>query len=85
LGVSSFNGINFDLPTLLSATQDLSFLVTPFTKEEIDSVVRNLPSDKAPGSDGFNIDFLRNVGPLFAWISMIYVKLSSMPMFAFKV
>jgi hypothetical protein len=49
----------FNLNSLLQADHDLSFLVNPFQKEEIDAVVRHLPSDKAPGPDGFNTDFLK--------------------------
>lgn len=59
LGVSSFQGMNFNLPTLIHADPDLSSLVTPFSNEEVDSVIRHLPSDKAPGPDGFNTDFLK--------------------------
>jgi hypothetical protein len=64
LGVSSFQGINFHLPSLLQSVHDLSFLVTPFTKEEIDLAVRHLPSYKAPGPDGFNTDFLKRCWPI---------------------
>jgi len=43
----------------MQATADLSSLVAPFDKQEIDLVVRSLPSDKAPGPDGFNTDFVK--------------------------
>lgn len=59
LGITSFQGMNFNLPTLIHANDDLSSLVAPFSKEEIDSVVRHLPSNKAPGLDGFNTDFIK--------------------------
>jgi hypothetical protein len=36
LGVSSFTSINFNLPVLIMADIDLSSLVSPFLKEEID-------------------------------------------------
>jgi hypothetical protein len=39
---------------------DLDFLIAPFQKEEIDVVVKTLPSDKDPGPDGFNTDFVKN-------------------------
>jgi len=35
-----------------------------FTKTEIDQVVKNLPSYKAPGPDGFNTDFLKKCWPI---------------------
>jgi hypothetical protein len=39
LGVSSFQGIQFNLTSLLQANHDLTFLATPFQKEEINNVV----------------------------------------------
>jgi len=38
---------------------DLNSLVKPFSGQEIDLVVKSLPSNKAPGPDGFNIDFTK--------------------------
>jgi hypothetical protein len=35
----------------------------PFTTAEIDSVVKNLPSDKSPGPDRFNTDFVKKCWP----------------------
>lgn len=58
LGTSNFSGIHYDLTHFFSPT-DLSQLVDPFLRTEIDQVVRNLPSYKAPGPDGFNTDFLK--------------------------
>ena len=43
----------------MQVTIDLSSLELPFSKEEIDSVVHSLPTDKSPGPDGFNIDFVK--------------------------
>ena len=51
----------FDLEALLQANVDLQFLEEPYTKEEIDSVVKQIPSDMPPCPDGFNADFLRSV------------------------
>jgi hypothetical protein len=59
LGSSSFTGITFDLPALIQGIDDLSSLVSPFGKEEIDRVIRHLPSDKVPGPGGFNTDFFK--------------------------
>ena len=58
-GVSEFTSIQFNLDNLIQAIADLSSLVIPFSQQEIDSMVRALPSDKAPGLDGFNTDFVQ--------------------------
>ena len=57
LGSSNFTSIGFDLSAYLSPNPHLESLSYPFSKEEIDSVVKALPSDKSPGPDGFNTDF----------------------------
>lgn len=54
----------FNLSTLLSDPVDLSELEEPFTHEEIDQVISNLPSDKSPGPDGFNTDFVKKCWPV---------------------
>lgn len=60
LGISTFTGIHFNLSTLLQNGQDFaSLLVAPFEKQEIDSVVKHLPSGKSLGPDSFNTDFVK--------------------------
>jgi hypothetical protein len=49
----------FDIPSLVASFPDLQGLTETFTTEEIDYVVKRMPSDKAPGSDGFNGMFLK--------------------------
>ncbi|XP_073359845.1 uncharacterized protein [Aegilops tauschii subsp. strangulata] len=39
---------------------DHADLEIPFSDEEINDVVKNLPSDKSPGPDGFNNEFLKS-------------------------
>jgi hypothetical protein len=53
--------MHFDLDTLLHAADHLECLTEPFTTEEIDIVVKNLPIDKSPSPDGFNTDFVKKV------------------------
>ena len=48
-----------NLINLISRVEGLQDLDAPFTKQEIDSVIKNLPSDKAPGPNGFNGDFIK--------------------------
>jgi retron-type reverse transcriptase len=50
----------FDLSSTIQPTQDLEELSVPFTKEEIDNVIKSMPVDKAPGPDGFNGQFLKS-------------------------
>jgi hypothetical protein len=59
LGQSEFSQMYFELETLLTPIDDMDFLVHPFTHEEIDDVVRNLKTDKSPGPNGFNLDFMK--------------------------
>ena len=59
LGMSEFSSSLFYLSSFMQPVTDLSSLVVPFDKQEIDSVVKSLPSDKAPGPDGFNTDFVK--------------------------
>jgi hypothetical protein len=37
----------------------LQWLDSPFTKQEIDSIIAALPSDKSPGPDRFNTNFIK--------------------------
>jgi hypothetical protein len=65
LGTTNFSSINFDLNAHFpQAVADLDVLVETFSKPEIDAVVKRLPSDKAPGPDGFNTDFLKHCWPV---------------------
>ena len=49
----------FNLNELLVQHLDLSRLEVNFTKEEIDGIIVELPSDKSPGPDGFNNEFIK--------------------------
>jgi hypothetical protein len=64
LGISEFTHIYFDLQELLVRAENLEDLEEPFTKEEIDAIIKDLPIDKCPGQDGFNSDFLRKCWPI---------------------
>jgi hypothetical protein len=59
LGTTDNPNMLFNLEELLQRAEDLDFLTQPFSHEEIDSVVANLPGDKSPGPDGFNKDFVK--------------------------
>lgn len=54
-----------NMTSLLHRIPDLDKLEEPFT-EEIDEVIKCMPSDKAPGRDGFNGNFLENCWNIIA-------------------
>jgi hypothetical protein len=57
--VFEFAHMYFDLPGLLHRIEGLDILEEPFSQEEINGIINGLPSDKSPGSDGFNFDFMK--------------------------
>jgi hypothetical protein len=59
LGTSVPINMQFDLDRLITRVSGLQELTTPFLKEEIDLVIMEMPSDRAPGPDGFNGMFLK--------------------------
>jgi hypothetical protein len=53
LGCSTQPQMHFTLQQLVQE-RDLQSIVEPFTKQDIDMIVKTMPVDKAPGPDGFN-------------------------------
>ena len=45
--------MSFDLDSLLTRVDGLEALSRPFTDDEVEEVIKHLPSDRAPGRDGF--------------------------------
>jgi hypothetical protein len=64
---------------------DLANLILPFSNKEINEVVSNLKSDKSPGPDGFNTDFMKKCWPVTKRIFMIYARVFSIMIFVCKV
>jgi hypothetical protein len=60
LGCSVQTHMFFNIQDLVQQ-HDLHHIETPFTREDIDNVVKRLPTDKAPGPDGFNGLFIKKV------------------------
>lgn len=59
LGTSKFTQMYFNLSSLITPRNELEWLEHPFLKEEIDNIIFALPSNKSPGLDGFNGNFLK--------------------------
>lgn len=59
LGQSDYIAMAFNLDYFLQSSENLDWLEEPFTRDEIDAVVRNLPNDKASGPDGLNNEFIK--------------------------
>jgi hypothetical protein len=54
MGMTSSPIMYFDLSELITPVEELDSLVAPFFTHEIDTVVKRMPNDKAPGPDSFN-------------------------------
>jgi hypothetical protein len=78
MGQTSNPNMLFDLSSMIEPVEGLEFLSSPFLLEEINAIVQKMPPDKAPGPDGFNGLFLKNVGLLSNMISSSSVLSSSM-------
>ena len=54
----------FNLSEIIPINHEIDFaaLEEPFSPEEIDNIVKEMPLDKSPGPNGFNGTFLKNVG-----------------------
>jgi hypothetical protein len=59
LGVSMPIDPSFDFSTYIHPRTDLHNLLEPFSREEIDKIVQELPIDKALGPDGFSGLFIK--------------------------
>jgi hypothetical protein len=64
LGISINPIMLFNLDSLIAPVGGLDDISAPFSHEEIDRVVRFMPSDKALGPDGFNGLFLNKCWPI---------------------
>jgi hypothetical protein len=63
LGQSEFQSMLCELDSLIQPI-DLSHLDAPFSIDEIDAIVKDLPVDKTPGPGGFNGLFIKKCWPL---------------------
>ena len=59
LGTSLAIDMQFDLQNIVYCHDDLEELCSPFTDDDINSVILDLPNKRAPGPDGFNGFFFK--------------------------
>lgn len=59
LGKSQVTSNLLHLHNTIHKLNNLDVLEAPFSKKEIDDVIKDLPADKAPGPDGFNGAFIK--------------------------
>jgi hemerythrin-like domain-containing protein len=59
LGTTEFIKFGVDPSEILQRRDDLEFLEQPFTTAEIQETIKQLPTDKSPGPDGFTNEFLK--------------------------
>ena len=51
--------MKFDLPSIIKRIEGLDDLTMPFTRQEMDLVIKEMPADRAPGPDGFPARFFQ--------------------------
>jgi len=50
----------YNLSQLVQVRDNLESLARPFSTDDIDTIIKQMPADKAPGPDGFNGFFHKN-------------------------
>ena len=78
MGISRDITMHFDLQRYIIPADNLQLLVEPFEVEEINSIVKKMPTDKAPGSDGFNGLFLKRCWQIVKEDSTTSVMISTL-------
>lgn len=66
MGRFEYSHMVFNLSDILQQVDGLEQLETPFSKEEIDTIILELPNNKSPSLDGFINEFLKGCWPLIA-------------------
>jgi hypothetical protein len=77
LGQFEHDKILFDLNGIIHSTE-MPELDEPFSNQEIDALIKDLPIDKAPGPDGFNGMFIKKCWSIIKSDFMPCMRLSLM-------
>ena len=76
MGTTSSPTMLFDLASMITPVEGLDSLAAPIQHAEVDSVIKRMPNDKAPGlmvSTGY---FLKSASNLSKMISTHFVRIS---------
>ena len=60
MGCSTTPSMLYNLEQLVQRNDNMEHLSSPFTIEDIDKIVKQMPADKSPGPDGFNGLFIKS-------------------------
>lgn len=77
IGIAEERDFTIDLAEICIQEHELSSLDAPFTEEEVWATIRDMPSDKSPGPDGFTGRFYKScwniiIGDLLMALDAIY-------------
>lgn len=64
IGAIASHSQGLDIRYLNILSVDLQELAEPFTEEEVEKIIKDIPLDRAPGSDGFTGLFLKVAWPV---------------------
>lgn len=67
LGQSEFKEMLFNLSFFLNSHDGLLDLESPFSKQEIDDIIRELSNNKSSRPDGFNNEFIKGCWSLIEY------------------
>src|SRR4051812_32863136 len=59
MGTSNGIQLGFDLNALIPSVDGLQDLSAPFSDKEVETVIKDMPTDRAPGIDGFTGLFIK--------------------------
>lgn len=74
MGCSKEIQMGFDLSSIIKKVDGLDELTMPFSEEEINLVIKQMPPDRAPGPDGFTGLFLKKCWHILKDDFMLLVK-----------
>lgn len=53
--------MHFIMQDLITPNEDLAWMEEPFEQQEVDDIIKHLPTDKSHGPNGFNGNFIKKM------------------------